>query len=45
MGVYIVASILWLWLVEGRRPDQWDVTGAAVCLVGMGIILFGPRVS
>lgn len=24
-GIYIVASILWLWLVEGRFPDRWDV--------------------
>ncbi len=42
-GVYIVASLLWLWLVEQHRPDRWDVTGAAVCLVGAGIIVFGPR--
>ncbi len=42
-GVYIVASLLWLWLVEQHRPDRWDMTGAAVCLVGAGIILFGPR--
>lgn len=44
-GVYIVASVLWLWLAEGHRPDQWDVIGAVVCLVGMGIILFGPRAA
>lgn len=42
-GVYIVASILWLWLIEHRLPDRWDVLGAAVCLAGAGIILFGPR--
>lgn len=42
-GVYIVASILWLWLVEHRLPDRWDILGAGVCLVGAGIILFGPR--
>jgi small multidrug resistance family-3 protein len=42
-GVYIGASLLWLWLVEGVRPDRWDVIGAAVCLVGAAIILFGPR--
>src|SRR4051812_46653130 len=33
-GVYIVSSVLWLWLVEGVRPDRWDVVGAAVCLAG-----------
>lgn len=42
-GVYIVASILWLWLVEQRLPDRWDVIGSAVCLLGAAIILFGPR--
>lgn len=42
-GVYIVASLFWLWLVEGQRPDRWDVSGAAVCLVGAAIILFPAR--
>jgi small multidrug resistance family-3 protein len=42
-GVYIVASLLWLWAIEGTRPDRWDVTGALVCLAGAGIILLGPR--
>ncbi|MGE0253822.1 MAG: YnfA family protein [Alphaproteobacteria bacterium] len=42
-GVYIAASLGWLWLVEGARPDRWDAIGAAVCLLGAGIILFGPR--
>ncbi|MBZ6077340.1 YnfA family protein [Microvirga puerhi] len=44
-GVYIVASLLWLWAVEGVRPDRWDVTGAVVCLVGAAIILLGPRTA
>ena len=42
-GVYIAASLGWLWAVEGARPDRWDLIGAAVCLVGAGIILFGSR--
>lgn len=42
-GIYIVATIAWLWLAEGVRPDRWDVVGAAICLVGAGVILFGPR--
>lgn len=44
-GVYIVSSLLWLWGVEGARPDRWDVAGAGICLVGAGIILFGPRTA
>jgi small multidrug resistance family-3 protein len=42
-GIYIVASLLWLWLVEHKIPDWSDLAGAAVCLLGAGIILFGPR--
>ena len=42
-GIYIMASLLWLWLVERRAPDHWDILGAAICLVGAGVILFGPR--
>lgn len=42
-GIYILASILWLWAVEARVPDRWDVLGVAVCLAGGAIILFGPR--
>ncbi|MDY6963624.1 MAG: YnfA family protein [Pseudomonadota bacterium] len=42
-GIYIVASLLWLWLVEGRLPDRWDVGGGLVCLAGAALILFGPR--
>ena len=42
-GVYICASLFWLWVVEGVRPDRWDVTGAVVCLAGAAIIIYGPR--
>ena len=42
-GIYIAASILWLWLVENRTPDRWDIIGAAFCLLGAAIILWGPR--
>ena len=44
-GVYIVASLAWLWAVEGVRPDRWDSLGALVCLVGAVIILLGPRAA
>jgi len=42
-GVYITASLAWLWAVEGRMPDRWDAIGAAICLVGAAVILWGPR--
>lgn len=42
-GVYIVASILWLWIVEGAAPDRWDMLGASISLAGAAVILFAPR--
>jgi len=42
-GVYILSSLLWLWAVESVRPDRWDLLGASICLLGAGVILFGPR--
>jgi small multidrug resistance family-3 protein len=42
-GVYIAASLLWMWGVEGARPDCWDLLGCAACLLGAGIILLAPR--
>ena len=42
-GVYVAMAVLWLWLVDGIRPSRWDLLGAAVTLLGMAIIAFGPR--
>jgi small multidrug resistance family-3 protein len=42
-GVYIAASILWLWVVEQKAPDRWDLVGATICLCGAAVILMGPR--
>ena len=42
-GVYIAASLMWVWIVEGGRPDRWDLAGAAICIVGAAVILLGPR--
>jgi small multidrug resistance family-3 protein len=42
-GIYIVASLFWLWGIESVRPDRWDIAGAAICLIGAAVILAGPR--
>lgn len=42
-GIYVVAALLWLWGVDGIRPDRWDVIGGAVSLVGMALIYFPSR--
>lgn len=42
-GVYVSVAVVWMWLVEGQKPDRWDVIGGAVALCGMALIVFGPR--
>lgn len=42
-GIYIAATLGWLWAVEGIRPDRWDIIGATISLIGAAIILWVPR--
>jgi small multidrug resistance family-3 protein len=42
-GVFIVLSLAWGWAVDGHRPDRWDYLGAALCVFGMALIMYGPR--
>jgi len=42
-GVYVAVAIMWLWLVDGYRPTAWDLIGAAISVMGMAIIMIGPR--
>ncbi|CAI8957391.1 MULTISPECIES: YnfA family protein [unclassified Pseudomonas] len=44
-GIYIVASIGWLMVVERVRPLSSDWIGVALCVIGASVILFGPRFS
>lgn len=42
-GIYIAASLAWMWAVEGARPDRFDLIGAALCVAGASVILLAPR--
>jgi small multidrug resistance family-3 protein len=42
-GIYIAASLAWLWSVEGRVPDRWDMIGAGIAIAGALVILYMPR--
>lgn len=44
-GIYVAVALVWLWRVDGVRPDRWDVAGVTVTLVGMAIIAFAPHRS
>jgi len=42
-GVFVAGSLVWGVVADGYRPDRFDVIGAAVCLVGVGVIMYAPR--
>ncbi|MFE7224102.1 YnfA family protein [Nocardioides sp. NPDC057577] len=42
-GVFVVGSIAWGMAMDGYQPDRWDIAGAALCLAGMGVIMYAPR--
>ncbi len=42
-GVFVAGSLAWGMAVDGFRPDRYDVVGAAICLVGVAVIMYAPR--
>lgn len=42
-GVFVAGSLLWGMALDGFRPDRYDTIGAAVCLVGVAVIMYAPR--
>lgn len=42
-GVFVAGSLLWGVVVDGFRPDRWDVIGALICLAGVLVIMYAPR--
>ncbi len=44
-GVFVVGSLAWGAALDGFRPDRYDIVGALICLVGVGVIMYSPRTS
>jgi small multidrug resistance family-3 protein len=42
-GVFVAGSLAWGVLLDGFRPDRWDLIGAALCLAGVAVIMYAPR--
>jgi small multidrug resistance family-3 protein len=42
-GVFIVGSLVWGMVFDGFRPDRFDVVGAAICLLGVAVVMYAPR--
>jgi small multidrug resistance family-3 protein len=42
-GVFVAGSLAWGAVLDGFRPDRHDLIGAAVCLLGVAVIIYAPR--
>jgi small multidrug resistance family-3 protein len=42
-GFFILLSLLWGWIFDGNQPDRFDLIGAIVSLIGVGVIMYWPR--
>jgi small multidrug resistance family-3 protein len=42
-GIFVAGSLVWGMVVDGFRPDRYDVAGALICLVGVAVIMYAPR--
>ena len=42
-GIFVAGSLAWGVVLDGYRPDRFDVLGALVCLAGVGLIMYAPR--
>ncbi len=42
-GIFVAGSLAWGVVVDGFRPDRWDLIGAAICLVGVAVLMYAPR--
>ena len=44
-GVFVAGSLAWGMVMDGFRPDRYDVIGAVICLVGVAVIMYAPRAA
>ena len=44
-GIFVVGSLAWGMVADGFKPDRYDLAGAAICLIGVAVIMFAPRTT
>lgn len=42
-GVFVVGSLAWGVMLDHFKPDRIDLLGSTICLLGAGLIMWGPR--
>ncbi|HEY9555157.1 MAG TPA: YnfA family protein [Acidimicrobiales bacterium] len=42
-GIFVAGSLVWGVVVDRFSPDRYDYIGAAICLIGVAVIMYAPR--
>jgi len=42
-GIFVAGSLAWGVAIDGFKADRFDLIGAAICLLGVTVIMFAPR--
>ena len=42
-GIFVAGSLAWGKVVDGFKPDRYDLAGSAICLIGVAVIMWSPR--
>jgi len=42
-GIFVAGSLAWGVVVDRFSPDRYDYAGAAICLLGVAVIMYAPR--
>jgi small multidrug resistance family-3 protein len=42
-GIFVAGSLAWAVVVDKFHPDRFDYIGAAICLIGVTVIMYAPR--
>lgn len=42
-GIFVAGSLTWGVVMDGFRPDRFDLIGAGICLAGVAVIMYAPR--
>ena len=42
-AIFIVATVIWHFVITKKRPDRYEIIGAGIALLGAAIIMYAPR--
>ncbi|TBR11126.1 MAG: YnfA family protein [Candidatus Nitrosotenuis sp.] len=42
-GIFVIASIMWGYWIDKKKPDKFEIIGSVVVLIGVIVMFYFPR--